>query len=416
MESMLYTLSKKQIAPVLCDYVYWVLKEAEKHGITTLYFLARDGYTLRKIAGEICEKKNFSIECKYLYCSRASLRMPSYHILEKKEIYNLLFLGGYHVSLQSFFERAEIPREKWSCILKESGIPCNVDLERELTHWEICDYRNHFERSNLFFHLLIQNSKNAYPNTIAYFRQEGLLTQETVGIVDSGWAGSMQRSLRQLLQSAGFKGKIVGFYFGMYEEPKEPEDGEYSCWYFSRKRSKLNKILFCNNLFECFLFAPHPMTISYQKCGMRVEPVFACSTKEYATKEQIKEQILGIMSGAEKCMNHLDSSCKRSEAVLRHIMAFPNQNISQVYGNFLFCDDITERYQIPLVDKSQEKALKQYILPKRVFRKIFKWGKREPFVELYWPYGTIAQIQNRWKKWWYWINFFLWQCLKYTFR
>ena len=94
----LYTLSRQKVAPVLYGYVCWVLKEAEKRGICTLYFLSRDGYILRKIAQQICEKKKMRIECRYLYCSRASLRMPAYHLIGE-EAYRLLFQGGYHVTL-----------------------------------------------------------------------------------------------------------------------------------------------------------------------------------------------------------------------------------------------------------------------------------------------------------------------------
>ena len=66
---------------LMTDYVWWVLQEAEKAGIKTLYFLARDGWLLREIGLVICEHYSLDIECKYLYCSRISLRTPSYLLL-----------------------------------------------------------------------------------------------------------------------------------------------------------------------------------------------------------------------------------------------------------------------------------------------------------------------------------------------
>lgn len=78
-ELSLYNFGKEKLAPVLYAYIYWVLKEAKKRDIHTLYFLARDGYIMNKIARVICENEELDICCRYLYCSRMSLRMPTYH-------------------------------------------------------------------------------------------------------------------------------------------------------------------------------------------------------------------------------------------------------------------------------------------------------------------------------------------------
>ena len=409
----LHDVSKKQVAPVLCDYVFWVLKEAEARGLQKLYFLARDGYLLKQIAEIICREKKMEITCKYLYCSRASLRMPSYHIIDREEVYDLLFVGGYHVSLKSIFDRAKVPQPERELILQECNFPDTVDLDRELSHLEIQRIRCNFEKSQRFYQIVMQNSKYVYPNTIAYFHQEGLFDQDVVGIVDSGWTGSMQRSLRHLLESDGFRGVIIGFYFGMYAKPKDTKDGEYLCWYFSNDKNKLNKILFCNNLFECFLSAPHGMTLFYRMEKTKVVPVFAPAIDGEAMA-QVKEQIDGILEGAALYVKHACQSRKKSEVILHKLMACPTKDVSKIYGKFLFCDDITESYQMSLTGTSQEKELNQYILPNRIVQKFFK--KSKSYAELYWPYGTIAQIKNPIKKAWYWINFFICQCLKYTVR
>ena len=74
------------------------------------------------------------------------------------------------------------------------------------------------------------------------------------------WTGSIQRSLRQLLRSAGGNGGISGFYFGLYQEPKDPADGDYMAWYFSRRSPVHDRILFNNNVLDSMCAAPHPMT------------------------------------------------------------------------------------------------------------------------------------------------------------
>lgn len=116
----LYSISKEKVAPVLYSYVNWVLNNAKERKIHTLYFLARDGYILKKIAELICERYQWNMECRYLYCSRASLRMPSYHLIGD-EAYDLIFASGYHVTLNTFFDRIEMSEQKRKTIIKECG-------------------------------------------------------------------------------------------------------------------------------------------------------------------------------------------------------------------------------------------------------------------------------------------------------
>ena len=414
-KSDIYSVSRQWIAPVLCDYVYWVLEEAEKRGISTLYFLARDGYVLKKIAELICSRKNIPMQCRYLYCSRASLRMPSYHLIGE-EAYDLLFSGGYHLMLRSFLERADIPRTCWAEIFEEAGIAQDTDVDRELSVADIPTYRKKLLQSWSFRRHVRENSQNAYQNTIGYFTQEGLLAQNRIAIVDSGWIGSMQRSMRQLVESAGFRGHMTGFYFGLYDCPMDPADGEYVSWYFSVHSQKKNKVLFCNNLFECFLSAPHGMTIGYECTGPSYEPVLQ-SAPSGAQLERIERQVSGLLDGvAGRLQNGITAERVDSERILRKFMSKPEKEIVRIYGKFTFCDDITEKYHYNLADEDQIQYLNHYLILPRVFRKVLKRAPRRPVTELFWPYGVVALVQNPIKRAWYRLNIYLWEWLKHTLK
>ena len=52
-------------APMLYSYVNWLLELSVKQGIKRLYFIARDGYILHKIADIIIHNKNLDITTKY---------------------------------------------------------------------------------------------------------------------------------------------------------------------------------------------------------------------------------------------------------------------------------------------------------------------------------------------------------------
>ena len=217
--------------PILFNYVWWVLHEAEKRELKRLYFLARDGYLLCEMARLFCRRFQLPVSCRYLYCSRASLRMPSYHLIGR-EAMELLTLGGYQVTLCSLLQRAQMDPEERRAVYESLGWH-GVDENRLLQRGELDRVRAQLSQCALYRDYVQQKSAAAYGPAVGYLRQEGLLDGGQVALVDSGWTGSMQRSLRQLLEAEGFAGEITGFYFGMYAPPKEPRDGTYLTWFLT---------------------------------------------------------------------------------------------------------------------------------------------------------------------------------------
>lgn len=63
--------------PMLFNYVEWIIQRSLEMGMHYLYFVARDGYVLKKIADSIIRIKGLDIQTKYIYGSRSAWRMPS---------------------------------------------------------------------------------------------------------------------------------------------------------------------------------------------------------------------------------------------------------------------------------------------------------------------------------------------------
>lgn len=400
--------------PIIFYYVWWLLFQAHKRKLERIYFLARDGYLLREIALLFCREFNLNIDCRYLYVSRASLRMPVYHIIGE-EAWNLLTLGGCQVTLRSLLDRARLTEKQCADVCKDCGLDA-MDLDQLLNRHELAAWRDALKGSCLFHRLVTEKSKAAYGAAIGYMRQEGLMDGVPFALADSGWTGSMQRSLRQLLQSVGFEGRLTGFYFGMYVEPKAPEDGDYFTWYFNRRSGSFIKIPFCNNLLECILAAPHGMTSGYQLRDSKYIPVML-PAPQGAELEHIDGQISAVLGYAERRVKEIDFSAfpekqarQETQRLIRRYMAHPSRKEAAYYGESLFCDDVTEAYRFPLADGAQVQALKGYSFPARVWRRIA--NKEQTVPELFWSYGTIAFLPH-WKRWWYRLNVYLWEWLRY---
>ena len=98
------------LAPALNGFVVWVLQNAVKSGIERLYFLARDGYFMYRIAQRYCEELCLPVECVYLCCSRYSLRIPTYHT-DMEEALSYICRGGIDVTLQKILDRSGLTWE-----------------------------------------------------------------------------------------------------------------------------------------------------------------------------------------------------------------------------------------------------------------------------------------------------------------
>lgn len=415
------TLGKTMAGPVLYDYVNWVLYEAQKEKISCLYFLARDGYMLYQIAQKICQKNNLSIQCKYLYCSRLALRLPSYHLIGQ-EAYDILFLSGYYVTPKTLLERACLSREEAFEVLEQIAYPIS-QYEKVLNKLELADITVKLSQSPVYHSLIDRKSKDAYPAAIAYLRQEELFSQPRVAVVDSGWTGSMQRSLRQIMQSDGYNGCFIGFYFGMYVNPRDIADGIYKTWYFNATSNKYDKILFCNNLFECMLAAPHGMTTGYHFVEKHAEPVLlpSPSSEEMmlisAHQKGIMDYVGQRLTVETDIISEFDIKIahKSTRKLLRRYMAYPKKSDAAAYGVLLFCDDVTEGYHSPLASAEQVRLLADYSIPRRVYRKLVRQNKNYSGPELFWPCGTLA-FASFWQRIWYRCNFYIWEWLRYVLK
>jgi predicted HAD superfamily hydrolase len=102
-KQVIWDTTASAVAPMLFGFVHWCLVEAQKKGIQRLYFVARDGQILQKIAQVICHNWGYTIDCRYLYGSRQAWHLPA--IQEIGEVELDLDLAGtkmYSVFINSF--------------------------------------------------------------------------------------------------------------------------------------------------------------------------------------------------------------------------------------------------------------------------------------------------------------------------
>ena len=201
-------------APVLYSYVWWCLQQAIHDQVDTLYFLARDGHILYEIAKRFCEQYALPIHCQYLYVSRMALRMPAYHRMGEAA-YDLLLVRGANLTPRHVLERLALSAEEQQQVYADCAIPAE-DCDKSLSVQAFTALAEQLRKSSVYRNFVQEKSQAAETAAMAYLEQAGLLRDVRIGIVDSGWNGSMQNCLKTLLEKGARKPlpNQKAYYFG----------------------------------------------------------------------------------------------------------------------------------------------------------------------------------------------------------
>lgn len=336
------------LGPAINGYVIWVLQQALKNKVERLYFLARDGYFMYLCAKEICERLGLPVVCKYLCCSRYSIRIPFFH-LNMEDALEYVCRGGISVNMKKIFCRAGLTEKQQEQVLKQIHIP--YQMEEEIPYAKLEDIRKALKSCDCFMSYVYNISKEALPQLEMYLRQEGLLETGNYALVDSGWVGSMQKTLNQILAHMGRKDKLTGYYWGLYELPSEVEALGYHCYYFSPQKGLRRKVYFSNCLYEAIFSAPHGMTLSYRRKGERYIPVFAyCKETRNTFLKAIEVYISGWASAIGASVSGINEFLQVDSdkilAVIQKNMALfmgdPTEEEALCFGSLEFSDDVLE--------------------------------------------------------------------------
>ena len=232
-----YDIGFKYAGPILVLYTWWVLLEAQKKGIKRLYFIARDGYPLYEIANIFVKKFNLDIECKYLYCSRKALILPSITESFQDELVNLTKYSAKS-TINILLDRIDATIEQKKLIIKDlEDHNIKIFAGKTLTISEHQTIQNILVNSSVYINILKSNATINYNLTTSYLKQEGLYDHKHIYIVDIGWAGSIQKYLQKIINIENPNTEIFAFYFGtLYSKYLKNNEHKYKAWYFDNKK------------------------------------------------------------------------------------------------------------------------------------------------------------------------------------
>lgn len=248
--------------PVLYGYVSWLLTESVKRGIHRLYFVARDGWILRRIADVIIRMKEYPVQTHYIYGSRKAWRLPSYagdkedfdRILKWSNMNEVLSLDDLAAVFQI---RTDVLRSFLSGDFEglDGGLPIS-GVQRE----NIC---NRLRESREFRDYLVESQVEKRNLVLRYLRQEIDVSDGGFAFVELSGTGLTQKCLARLIGSF-YQGEILNFYFKL---DSIHENGQ--CVFMNFYPSGMER----SYMLELLCRAPHGQTEGYREEKGGIVPV-----------------------------------------------------------------------------------------------------------------------------------------------
>lgn len=206
-----YCVGYRYAGPVLYCYAEWIVEQAEKKNIRRLYFIARDGYLIKKIVDIIIAKKEVNIKTYYIYGSRKAWRMPSL----SKEHYNLyqLMIWSHTNKIQTLMDLAQVLHVSLEDLYRFfPGTLKTSKTNLQITNVELEYIVDKLSKSKEFQNWHLDELKGEKELVQRYLEQEVDLSDENFAFVDVAGGGLTQGCLRELIKDR-YQKPIRTFFF-----------------------------------------------------------------------------------------------------------------------------------------------------------------------------------------------------------
>lgn len=208
-----YDFGYSNFGPLLYGFCLWLKENVKKNDIDNIYFLARDGYIIKKAYEKIFGEQD---NIYYLEASRRSLRVP--YLSQKNSIDEMLeeLPLPRQTNMIQIFDALGLELDIYSAKIKESG----YSVERFYLREKVLKEEGFKSLISSIKDDIIANSISENEALKNYLKKNNFSRKNA--IVDIGWGGSMQKYLRNIFNTLpGYEDKeLVGFYFGLTEKAK----------------------------------------------------------------------------------------------------------------------------------------------------------------------------------------------------
>lgn len=215
-----------KLAPIAIGYTLYIIEEAKRLGVDTVYFFTREGIFLKELYDLVTEADPYYSDyprSEILEVSRLATFAPS---LENVNVQNLMRLWNQY-SIQSpmaFCASLNIDNAESRKLFKKYGFKYTKEIKYP---WENENFVKLIE-SNEFQDIVKKYIDVQRKYIKKYFEQKGLNKGQSVSmIVDLGWRGTIQDNVSMLVDE-----HVYGCYLGLFSFMNQQKNVSKRGWLF----------------------------------------------------------------------------------------------------------------------------------------------------------------------------------------
>lgn len=288
----------KYLTPLYIGFTNWIYQMTYK--CDNIYFLARDGYIVKKIFELFPNDKYI----KYLYVSRNSTQIPV--VLsgnsEDKIKFILSSIEG-HITLKKLFNNCKLETKKeYEKIIKLYGFDSFDNEIKDRQRYDalkcVCAVLNDAEDK-------IKADKELVKK---YLEQEGLNDFDTINVIDIGWGGSIQASIQKILNK-----KVRGYYLGTINRGDYDFNLNSFGYLFDQDNDIYDKSMIFSQvmMYELIFSAPHGSVNRYEEKDGKIVPVLKKQDDYSEIVDKFQKASLEVIEEIMKYYEYYDNINKK---------------------------------------------------------------------------------------------------------
>lgn len=333
------------LGPLLFGFSNWLAKQLAATQIREVFFLARDGYMLKRAFDVLYPEK---FKTHYLYGSKRSFIVP---LLWKHPsmdgIVEMIGKGAFiKISMRQFLIRVGLEPDDYLQEARQYGIEMDRIYEKESFcsdpmvmgfYWRV---RNDIEK----------NSRTEYQALLRYIQESGM--RGKIALVDVGYYGTMQLALSELIKEENLDIQVKGYYMGVAPDAQEIKDKRIDAKGYLYDVGRENEVSFVSNnyfltIYEAMFLAPHGSVKKFRIDNNTVKPSFCDYEYEGHGNEQLilEEYREGAMALVRYLLPFKYIYISPAVAVykLMRMGTSPKLDEAKLWGDFRYLDQ-TVRY------------------------------------------------------------------------
>lgn len=319
-------------ALIYSSFVQWLAAEMRTCNPEKVFFMARDGYILKRVCNIMCGSE---IPSRYLYVSRKTLCLSAITEMDE-EAGKFLISGIQPRRVRVYLERIGLEPFSLQAQLGKWGL--DVDSLIQSVEDKI--------RLKKFFHsigpLVIGLALRERNLLRAYLESIGLDRHLKIALVDVGWLGSQQWAFEKIVKLFDWSVHVEGYYYAALSKGNKVSENRHGLvypWVITSAKQIEGMV----SIMELLHSAPHGGVIGYERKGLEAVPILQDNEPERSQYEKVigvfhKAALDGVRYLMKNRKISLYATPKVAACALEALCIHPTPEEAGIFGELFHFD------------------------------------------------------------------------------